>query len=79
MTLLLPIGQRLVSALPLRSGVRVLDVAAGTCNASIPAAPRGARVTASDLIPDLLAAGARRPDGQGLDVEWVEGNRDGHR
>jgi SAM-dependent methyltransferase len=53
-------------------GVRVLDVAAGTGNASIPAARRGARVTASDLTPALLSAGSRRPDGQGLDIEWVE-------
>jgi SAM-dependent methyltransferase len=29
-------------------------------------------VTASDLTPDLLAAGSRRPDAQGLDIEWVE-------
>jgi ubiquinone/menaquinone biosynthesis C-methylase UbiE len=47
----------------------VLDVAAGTGNASIPAAQRGAHVTASDLTPELLEAGKRRTD---LDLEWVE-------
>lgn len=71
-TFLLPIGQRLVDALELAAGTRVLDVAAGTGNASIPAAQRGALVTASDLTPDLLEAGSRRPDAQGLDIEWVE-------
>jgi ubiquinone/menaquinone biosynthesis C-methylase UbiE len=71
-TFLLPIGQRLVDAAQIGEGVRVLDVAAGTGNASVPAAQRGARVTASDLTPDLLAAGSRRPDAQGLDIEWVE-------
>jgi SAM-dependent methyltransferase len=71
-TFLLPIGQRLVDAAGIRSGMRVLDVAAGTGNASIPAAQRGARVTASDLTPDLLAAGSRRPEAEGLDIDWVE-------
>lgn len=71
-TFLLPIGQRLVAALDLRPGVRVLDVAAGTGNAAIPAAQRGATVTASDLTPELLEAGRRRPEAAGLDLEWVE-------
>jgi SAM-dependent methyltransferase len=71
-TFLLPIGQRLAEAAGISPGVRVLDVAAGTGNASIPAAKLGARVTASDLTPDLLAAGAKRPEADGLDIEWVE-------
>ena len=71
-TFLLPIGQRLVEAAGIGPDLRVLDVAAGTGNASIPAAQRGARVTASDLTPALLAAGSHRPDAQGLPIEWVE-------
>ena len=70
-TFLLPVGQRLVEACPITPGVRVLDVAAGTGNASIPAAQRGAKVIASDLTPALLEAGSRRPDAKGLDIEWV--------
>ena len=70
-TFLLPVGQRLADACPISAGDRVLDVAAGTGNASIPAAQRGARVTATDLTPALLEAGARRPEAQGLDLEWV--------
>ena len=70
-TFLVPIGQRLAEALPIERGTRVLDVAAGTGNASIPAAARGARVTASDLTTELLEAGRNRPDAQGLDIEWV--------
>jgi SAM-dependent methyltransferase len=46
-------------------------VAAGTGNASIPAAERGARVTASDLTPELLEAGKRRPEAEGKDIDWV--------
>ncbi len=51
--------------------MRVLDVAAGTGNSSLPAAERGAHVTASDLTPELLDAGRRRAQAQGLEVEWV--------
>ena len=50
-TFLLPLGPRLVEACGIGSGTRVLDVAAGTGNASIPAAQAGAEVTASDLTP----------------------------
>lgn len=70
-TFLLPVGQRLAEALPITADSRVLDVAAGTGNASIPAAQRGARVTATDLTPELLDAGARRPETRGLDLEWL--------
>jgi len=71
-TWLEPIGQRLVEAIDVRPGQRVLDVAAGTGNASLPAAARGAQVTASDLTPELLDVGRRRAEQQGLDLEWVE-------
>src|SRR5690349_4915147 len=55
-TWLLPLGPRLVEASGIAPGMRVLDVGAGTGNASIPAAQRGANVTASDLTPELLQA-----------------------
>ena len=71
-TFLLPLGPRLVSALPIQAGTRVLDVASGTGNAAIPAAQAGASVVASDLTPRLLEAGAARPEAQGLDIEWKE-------
>ena len=71
-TFLLPIGPRLVDACPITRGTRVLDVAAGTGNASLPAAARGAHVTASDLTPELLEAGRRRADAEALQLEWAE-------
>ena len=48
-TFLLPLGPHLVEACGIGPGMEVLDVAAGTGNASIPAAKAGAKVTASDL------------------------------
>jgi ubiquinone/menaquinone biosynthesis C-methylase UbiE len=71
-TFLLPLGPTLVEACGIGEGTRVLDVAAGTGNASIPAAQRGAIVTASDLTPELLEAGRRRAEAEGLDLEWAE-------
>lgn len=70
-TFLLPLGPRLVEACGVEAGMKVLDVAAGTGNASIPAAERGANVTASDLTPELLDAGRRVAEAKGVELEWV--------
>ena len=70
-TFLTPLGPRLADACAAGPGTRVLDVAAGTGNASIPAALAGAHVTASDLTPELLEAGRRRAEAAGAELEWV--------
>lgn len=67
-----PLGPRLVEACGIAPGMKVLDVAAGTGNAALPAAERGAHVTASDLTPELLEAGRHRAEAKGLGLEWVE-------
>jgi SAM-dependent methyltransferase len=71
-TFLLPLGPRLAEACGIGPGMTVLDVAAGTGNASIPAARAGARVTASDLTPELLEVGRAQAEGEGLALDWVE-------
>jgi SAM-dependent methyltransferase len=71
-TFLLPLGPQLVEACAIGAGMSVLDVAAGTGNASIPAAKAGAQVTASDLTPELLEAGRARAESEGLTLEWVQ-------
>ena len=71
-TFLLPLGPRLVEACGIGAGMRVLDVAAGTGNASIPAAQTGAEVTASDLTPELFDAGGKRAREAGVELDWVE-------
>ncbi|MCW3011058.1 MAG: Methyltransferase type 11 [Solirubrobacterales bacterium] len=70
-TFLLPLGPRLVEACGIGPGMRVLDVAAGTGNASLPAAAAGADVTASDLTPELLEAGRARAEAAGLELTWT--------
>lgn len=71
-TFLLPLGPQLVGACGIGPGMRVLDVAAGTGNASLPAARTGADVVASDLTPEILADGRRRAEAEGVELEWVE-------
>ncbi len=71
-TFLLPLGPRLVEACGIGPGMRVLDVAAGTGNAAIPAAQAGADVTASDLTPELLEAGRQRAEAEEVTLEWRE-------
>jgi len=71
-TFLLPLGPQLVKAAGIGPGMKVLDVAAGTGNASLRAAAAGADVTASDLTPELLDAGSKVAEQQGLTLTWRE-------
>lgn len=66
------LGPELVRACGIRAGQQVLDVAAGSGNAAIPAAATGADVTASDLAPELFDAGRQIAAERGVDLEWVE-------
>jgi SAM-dependent methyltransferase len=71
-TFLLPLGPTLVQACGIGPDTSVLDVAAGTGNASIPAAKAGAKVTASDLTPELFDAGRERAEAEDVQLDWVE-------
>ncbi|MGN6254963.1 MAG: class I SAM-dependent methyltransferase [Solirubrobacterales bacterium] len=71
-TFLLPLGERLVEACGIGEGDRVLDVAAGSGNAAVEAARRGAEVVAGDLTPELFEAGRARAEAAGVELEWVE-------
>jgi len=66
------LGSALVSACAVRSGDRVLDVAAGSGNAAIPAALTGAEVTATDLTPELFDVGRRDAAAAGVTLTWQE-------
>ncbi|MFF3691710.1 class I SAM-dependent methyltransferase [Streptomyces sp. NPDC002187] len=66
------LGPVLVQACGVRSGERVLDIAAGAGNAAIPAALAGADVVACDLTPELMEAGRRLAEKRGAGIEWRE-------
>lgn len=66
------LGRRLVQACAIGPGRRVLDVAAGSGNAAIPAAETGADVVASDLTPELLEVGRRIATERGVDLTWQQ-------
>jgi ubiquinone/menaquinone biosynthesis C-methylase UbiE len=68
------LGPELVAASGVRAGDRVLDVAAGTGNAAVPAALTGAHVVASDLTPELFVAGRVFAARHGVTVQWEEGD-----
>jgi SAM-dependent methyltransferase len=69
-----PLGPVLVQASRISAGDRVLDVAAGSGNAAIPAALTGADVIASDLSPELLERGRAVADSRGVGLRWLEAN-----
>ena len=67
-----PIGPVLVGASGLSAHDRVLDVAAGSGNISIPAAMTGATVVSSDLTPKLLQRSRLRAHKLGVTLQWRE-------
>ncbi len=71
---LAPLGPILFSASGVRSGDRVLDVAAGSGNVSMAAAMAGAHVIASDLTPELVRSAQARAAAEGLELGWREAN-----
>jgi ubiquinone/menaquinone biosynthesis C-methylase UbiE len=66
------LGHVVVDACHVTSGQTVLDVAAGTGNAAIPAALAGGRVTAADLTPELLRIGEQHARSAGVELTWQE-------
>ena len=64
------VGEMLAEAVDIRSGERVLDVAAGNGNATLAAARRFAEVTSTDYVPALLDKGRRRAEAEGLAVQF---------
>lgn len=67
-------GELVVDRAEVEAGMSLLDVACGSGNAARPAARAGARVTALDLVPELLEAGRTKSEAAGLEIEWVEGD-----
>jgi SAM-dependent methyltransferase len=66
------VGENLCEALDLRSGTRVLDVAAGNGNATLAAARRWCDVTSTDYVSSLLESGRARALAEGLKIKFQE-------
>lgn len=69
-----PLGPALVEATGIGPGMRVLDVAAGSGNISLPAAATGASVVSTDLTPELLRRSQARAAARGLTLRYQEAN-----
>jgi ubiquinone/menaquinone biosynthesis C-methylase UbiE len=66
------VGENLCEALDLRSGARVLDVAAGNGNATLAAARRWCTVTSTDYVSSLLESGRARAQAEGHTIKFQE-------
>lgn len=66
------VGEELCEALDLRSGQKVLDVAAGNGNVSLAAARRWCQVTSTDYVPALLHRAKERAAADRLDIAFRE-------
>jgi len=66
------VGEELCEALDLRSGQKVLDVAAGNGNVTLAAARRWCEVTSTDYVPALLVRGKLRADADGMNITFKE-------
>src|SRR5882672_3623171 len=66
------VGEELCEALDLRSGRKVLDVAAGNGMASLAAARRWCDVISTDYVSSLLERGRARASADGLSIEFKE-------
>jgi SAM-dependent methyltransferase len=69
------VAERLVEALEVMPGERVVDVACGSGNGAIAAARRTwAGAVGSDFVPALLERGRERAAAERLEVDFVEGD-----
>ena len=68
-----PEAESFVARMELEPGARVLDIACGTGNVTIPLARRGARVTGLDMMPHLLEEARARAAREGLPIRFDEG------
>jgi SAM-dependent methyltransferase len=65
---------RFVERLNLKPEMRVLDVACGSGNQSIPAARTGAHVTGVDIAPNLIEQAEKRAEAENLAIRFDEGD-----
>ena len=67
-------AEAFIGRLTIQPGMRLLDVACGTGNLSIPAARRGAIVTGVDIASNLILQARERAVAEGLSLTFDEGD-----
>lgn len=67
-------AEEFIARLPLRAGLKVLDVACGTGNLSVIAARYGCQVTGVDIAANLVAQARARAAAAGLNIAFREGD-----
>jgi SAM-dependent methyltransferase len=63
-----------LSRIPTEPGMRILDVACGAGQISIPSARAGAKVTGIDIAPNLIEQARARAQAENLDAHFDEGD-----
>jgi SAM-dependent methyltransferase len=69
-----PGAMEFLGRLPIQAGTRMLDVACGAGQISIPAARAGARVTGVDIATNSIEQARARAQAEGLDARFDEGD-----
>ena len=69
-----PSAMEFLARLPIQAGTRMLDVACGAGQISIPAARVGARVTGVDIATNSIERARARAREEGLDARFDEGD-----
>jgi ubiquinone/menaquinone biosynthesis C-methylase UbiE len=66
------VGEQLCESLDVRSGDKVIDIAAGNGNVSLAAARRGCKVTSTDYVPHLLERARERAVAERFNIVFRE-------
>ena len=68
------VAEEFIARLPLRPGMRVLDVACGSGNLAVATARRGCATKGVDIAANLVAQARERAAAERLDIEFREGD-----
>lgn len=71
---IMPVAEEFMTRIPLRPGMRVLDVACGSGNLAVVAARRGCNAMGLDIAANLIAQARERATAERLDIEFREGD-----
>ena len=69
-----PCAEEFMARLPLKPGMRVLDVACGSGNLAVISARKGCVTQGVDIAANLIAQARERATAEGLNIEFIEGD-----